>query len=176
MHMVRGLFKSGDYFVQLKPDNQWGNNSRRGEFKEIWYIIRACSYTLCINTTIGEPDAPQDVKVVEIRDNRNTEDSCVFTLRLSPPSNIDPDDIMYYIDYLSQRDVISSTSYTFIALSCTPNLRVNVTAVNRCGSIGRSVNDIVPTFLPDTEGVVETPNNANVGKYILAIVIVICSL
>ena len=117
--------------------------------------------------TVGEPDAPQDVKVIEIRDNMNVEGSCVFTLQLSPPSNIGADDIMYYINYQSQRDVISRTSHTFIALNCTPNLRINVTAVNRCGSIGKSVIDVVPIFLPDTRGI-EAPSatdGVNIGKY-----------
>ena len=108
------------------------------------------------------------MKVIQIHDNKNVEGSCVFTLRLSPPDNIGPDDIMYYIDYQSQQDVISSTSYTFIALNCTTNLRINVTAVNRCGSIGRSVINVVPMFLPDTEGIDETPSmndGVNIGKY-----------
>ena len=107
------------------------------------------------------------MKVIEIRDNGNVEGSCVFTLRLSPPGNIGPDDIMYYIDYQSQRDVITSTSYTFIALNCTPKLHINVTAVNRCGSIGESVTDVVPIFLPVTRGIDEAPMNDGViiGKY-----------
>ena len=36
--MVQGLFKGKAYFVQVKPDNRYGNNSKAEEFKEIWYM------------------------------------------------------------------------------------------------------------------------------------------
>ena len=123
-------------------------------------------YLLCMQTPNSDvPDAPQGVEVIETRDNRG---SCVFTSQLNPPSNSGPDDILHYIiEYQSRRDMIASTSFTLIVPDCTPELRINVTAVNRCGSIGKSVTNIVPIFLPESEGASEDPNGNNVGKCFL---------
>ena len=104
---------------------------------------------------------PQGVEVFEIPDSRNRIGSCVLTLQLSHPSNVGPSEIphlTYFVDYQSRRDIVTSTSYTFIVQNCSQELRINVTAVNRCGNTGRSVVDVVPVFLPEPVNVAQGPN------------------
>ena len=113
---------------------------------------------------LDEPGAPEGVEVIEIPDDRRSGGSCVLTLQLNYPSDIGPDEIphlIYHIDYQSRREVITATSYTFIVQNCTRELRINVTTVNRCGSMGGSVVNIVPTFLPVSRGATEAPNHAS---------------
>ena len=115
---------------------------------------------------VDEPGAPQGVEVFEIPDNRNSRGSCILTLQLNHPSNVGPSEVphlTYLIDYQSRRDMITGTSYTFIVQNCTPEFRINITAVNRCGNIGGSVVDVVPVFLPESVSVAQGPN---VGKYL----------
>ena len=107
------------------------------------------------------PGAPKGVEISEIPDDRKSSSSCVLTLQLNHPSDVGLDEIphlIYLIDYQSRRDVITATSYTFVVQNCTQELRINVTTVNRCGSIGGSVIDITPTFLPVSVSVAQGPN------------------
>lgn len=112
---------------------------------------------------VDEPGAPEGVEIEEVPDDRRSRGICALTLRLNPPSNVGAGEIprlTYFVDYPSRRDEITTTSYDFVVQNCTPNLRINVTTVNRCGRTGGSVVNISPTFLPVP---VSATQGANVG-------------
>ena len=120
---------------------------------------------------LDEPGAPEEVKVFEIPDDRRSRGICVLTLQLSHPSDVALDEIphlSYFVYYHGQqREVITAaTSNIFVVQNCTPDLLINVTAVNRCGNMGGSVIGIAPEFLSVTEvpTVTVAPNHANAGR------------
>ena len=126
-------------------------------------MLYKCIHTILLHTSkiLDGPGAPEGVEVSEIPDDRRSSSSCVLTLQLNHPSDVDSDEIphlIYLVDYQSQRDVITAASYTFIVQNCTQELSINVTTVNRCGSMGGSVVNIVPTFLPVSVSVAQGPN------------------
>ena len=104
------------------------------------------------------------MKVFEIPDDRKSRGICVLNLRLNHPSNADSNEILYHVQYQSRRENITSTSYTFVVQNCTQDLRINVTAVNRCGRMGESVVDIIPDFLPESEVSTAAPSHDNAGE------------
>ena len=120
------------------------------------------------------PGAPEEVKVFEIPDDHRSSGVCVLMLQLNHPSDVALDEIphlSYFVYYHGQQqEVITSaaTSYIFVVQNCTPDLLINVTAVNRCGNMGGSVIGIAPEFLSVTEVPTATstvaPNPANAGK------------
>lgn len=125
------------------------------------------TFLLAHTEILDDPDAPEGVEIFEIPDNRNSRGSCVLSLQLNHPSSISPDEIphlTYHVNYQSRRDIITGTSYTFVVQNCTQGLRINVTTVNRCGNVGRSVVDIVPTLLVESEGATQASNRVSAGK------------
>ena len=111
------------------------------------------------------PEAPQNVMVVERPQNVQMQNSCILLIQFSPPRNLVVEDIdRYVVDYQSGNITIRDTSSTFIVRNCTENLRVRVSAVNRCDKLGNSSGDIVPVFLPQDEGVGPGTPTDNTGN------------
>ena len=111
-----------------------------------------------------KPGQPEEVTVMEIQGTPGEmKNSCVFLLQLNPPSNINADDVNHYIiDYQSNQPVTTDdTSKTFAVSNCSRDLRVRVTAVNRCGASGNSTSDIVPRFMAQV-GSVDVPYQTGV--------------
>lgn len=103
------------------------------------------------------PGAPQEVTVIETSQNNEMENGCVLLLQLSPPSNINSDDVdRYIIDYPSGQPItMRASSTTFVVSNCTRDLYIRVRAVNRCGVPGNSTDNIVPVLLPPEPGGVD---------------------
>lgn len=98
--------------------------------------------------------------VVERDFNGEIKSGCNLITQLNSPSNINQDDIDHYIvDYQLGTVMISGTLDTFIVRNCTPDLRIKITAVNRCGTLGNSSPDIIPIFLPDS-GAMDAPEKS----------------
>ena len=113
---------------------------------------------------LDEPGPPEGVQVFEIPDDRKSRGICVLNLQLNHPSNVDLDEIFYHVEYQSRQENITTTSYTFVVQNCTQDLRINVTAVNRCGRMGGRVVDIIPDFLPESEVTTVAPTRDISGK------------
>ena len=98
-------------------------------------------------------------------DNDPDDSSCkLIIMQLSPPSNIDVKHIKKYIvQYPSgQQDVTSNAvGQMVIVPNCTMDVRLNVSAVNTCGTVGPSVNDIEPNFMARNDSSASTTESSS---------------
>ena len=99
--------------------------------------------------TSDAPDAPINITAEELPDNDPNDDSCMLHIRLCPPSNIDVKHIMhYFVQFPSGYQNISNTGAGCVMVpNCTQDIRLNVSAVNTCGTVGAIASDIEPLFI-----------------------------
>ena len=111
--------------------------------------------------TSDTPDAPINVTAEESPDSDPNDDSCMLVIDLRPPSNIDMNHIdCYIIQFLSENRTIPNTgSGTIKVPDCTQDIRLNVSAINSCGTIGASASDIKPKFITTSTPTTSTPTS-----------------
>ena len=79
------------------------------------------------------------------------DNGCFVFSQLNHPSNIDEDDISHYVLGHQMGNVtVTGTSSDFRVPSCTDDLEIKVSAVNRCGALGNSTVASA-SLLPDME-------------------------
>ena len=94
------------------------------------------------------PDAPINVTAEEILDSNRNDDSCKLLIYLRPPSNIDENYIKhYFVQFPSGHQNISGAGCIVVVRNCNQDVRLNVSAVNTCNTLGASVSDIEPMFI-----------------------------
>ena len=107
-----------------------------------------------------EPDVPQNVMIEENPDSDSTDDHCTLHVQVDPPNNINPRHIdCYRVEYPSGSRNISGVagSGQISVPDCTPDLRLNVTAIvcdNRSGAVASDIEPkymVVPTTVPPTD-------------------------
>ena len=115
--------------------------------------------------TSDAPDAPINVTAEESSDSDPNDNSCILHIDLRPPSNIDVNHIKhYFIQFPSGDRTIPNTGNGPIRVpNCTQDIRLNVSAVNICGTVGASASDIEPKRImptPTTSAPTTTTNKS----------------
>ena len=92
--------------------------------------------------TSDAPGVPINITAEEILDSNPNDDSCMIIIHLCPPNNTDMNHIdRYFIQFPSGDGYIPNTgSGTIRVPNCRnkDNIRLNVSAVNICGTVGAS--------------------------------------
>ena len=120
-------------------------------------VLTYLPFCTCTNQALNlftsdAPDAPVNVTAEESPDSDPNDNCCILHIDLRPPSNIDVNHIMhYFIQFPSGDRTIPNTGNGPIKVpNCTQDIRLNVSAVNICGTIGASASDIEPKRIMPT--------------------------
>ena len=113
----------------------------------LYYLFKSSQFDFLFIS--DAPDAPEEIAAEEMPDSDPNDSSCKIHIQLSPPSNIDTNYISHYlVQYPSGNQTFRSTVGIVTLPECTPEVHLNISAINICGKVGASASDIKPTFKP----------------------------
>ena len=142
--------------------------------KSVCIVLTYLPFCTCTNQALNlllffisdAPDAPINVTAEESPDSDPNDDSCILHIDLRPPTNTDMNHIKHYlIQFPSGDRTIPNTGTGSINVpNCTQDIRLKVSAVNICDTVGASASDIEPKRIMPTPTTFAPITNESTGS------------